>query len=190
MEVRRGEPIAVVEHVLRRLERQAIDAGSHPVLIHEGMEALDRLREENARLRDADRESAVRRNAALDLQHALLTNERDEARLKLAKACPVHEPPHVSHDCAEEIVAWRAILTRERDEARADRDIAYSGWAAAKKLMEQTEAKLARCVEALGEIRGRSLAAKTHEVGPLEAKGRLTRILELACAALAAAKGE
>lgn len=65
-------------------------------------------------------------------------------------------------------VQRNALLTRERDEARE---------------------KMARCVEALGEIRGRSLAAKTHEVGPLEAKGRLTRILELACAALAAVKG-
>ena len=79
------------------------------------------------------------------------------------RLCPVdHKQPHISHDCVAEI----------------------------EKRAEAAEAKLERVVEALGEIRGRCLAAKTHEVGPLEAKGRLTRILELACAALAAAKGE
>ena len=74
---------------------------------------------------------------------------------------------------------YPAIIKMERDARDQYRERA-----------EAAEARLARVVEALGEIRGRSLAAKTHEVGPLEAKGRLTRILELACAALAAAKGE
>ena len=68
-------------------------------------------------------------------------------------------------------------------------DTAEQQLAALREENAQLRAKLARCVEALGEIRGRSLAAKTHEVGPLEATGRLTRILELACAALAVAKG-
>ena len=81
-------------------------------------------------------------------------------------------------------------LERERDAAWAVRDAGWVQTEDALTRMRTAEARLARCVEALGEIRGRSLAAKTHEVGPLEAKGRLTRILELACAALAAAKGE
>lgn len=51
MEVKRVEPLEVLRVVLERLERQAIKAGSHPVLIHEGLEALDRLREENVQLK-------------------------------------------------------------------------------------------------------------------------------------------
>ncbi len=40
----RRDPISTLQYVLETLEKLAIDAGSHPVLIHEGLEALDRLR--------------------------------------------------------------------------------------------------------------------------------------------------
>lgn len=51
---------------------------------------------------------------------------------------------------------------------------------------DAAEAKLARCVEALLEIKGRALASQTHEIGPLEAKERLAAVLVSARAALAA----
>ena len=92
-----------------------------------------------------------------------------------------------------DVAGWAAraeAAERERDEARQLAEARAESLEAAMSEAAEYRAKLALVVEALGEIRGRCLAAKTHEVGPLEAKGRLTRILELACAALAAAKGE
>lgn len=41
--LRKRDPISTLRYVLETLEKQAVKAGSHPVLIHEGLEALDRL---------------------------------------------------------------------------------------------------------------------------------------------------
>lgn len=55
--LKRRAPLDVVRYVLQKLEKQAVAAGSFPVLIHEGLEAeekvrveVDMLREENVRL--------------------------------------------------------------------------------------------------------------------------------------------
>ena len=118
---------------------------------------------------------------------------RPEAKALLAELAALREENarlrgYMRPDQIEEAETVTKLI-RERDEARAEveKERAYAD--ASNQDAVAAEAKLARCVEALGEIRVRSLAAKTHEVGPLEAKGRLTRILELACAALAAVKG-
>ena len=49
--LRRRDPLDVIRYVLQKLEKQAIAAGSHPVLIHEGLEAEEKVRAEVERLR-------------------------------------------------------------------------------------------------------------------------------------------
>lgn len=191
---------------------------------------LAALREENARLREAvglattcapqmemDSTHPVKMMQEVCRVFAILTRERDEARancvrmsmragelgievarlegllLSVARVirgrdglpcwCDDYDA-RPDHTHSAKCIEARRVAELERDYAEVQ-DISVQE----KLRADAAEARLARCVEALGEIRGRSLAAKTHEVGPLEAKGRLTRILELACAALAAAKG-
>ena len=48
--LRRRNPLDVIRYVLQNLEKQAIAAGSYPTLIHEGLEAEEKVRAEVARL--------------------------------------------------------------------------------------------------------------------------------------------
>lgn len=49
--VSRGEPLLVVRTCLERLERAAIKAGDHPIVIHCGLEALERV---DARIKELE----------------------------------------------------------------------------------------------------------------------------------------
>lgn len=142
MDVKRREPIAVVEYVLRKLERQAIDIGSHPVLIHEGLEALDRLREENARLRQRVAELEIAESAMNNLAAKLTATEAKLARcVEVAKSSPLVSYTPVDGEAirvvpvsvvlaASSVVVPGVLdgdiapairqLTRERAEARAE----------------------------------------------------------------------
>lgn len=48
--LRRRNPLDVIRYVLQNLEKQAIAAGSYPTLIHEGLEAEEKVRAEVERL--------------------------------------------------------------------------------------------------------------------------------------------
>lgn len=72
MNVTKDDPIGTVRYVLETLETQAVAQGSHPVLIHEAMEALDKIEKlvEDALLARADAEdeaSHLRANRAKDV---------------------------------------------------------------------------------------------------------------------------
>ena len=120
MEVKRRKPIAVVEYVLRRLERQAINIGSHPVLIHEGLEALAELREENARLREErDGLPMAERLRRAEIVAGVTGTYREQLTcidVWLNRREPVKYESATLRHVQEEVER----LTRERDEAREE----------------------------------------------------------------------
>lgn len=85
VEVKRRAPLEVVKYVLDKLERRDIADGIHPVLIHEGQEALDRVEAEIARLR-TELAEAHARLAAATASAERSTGQRSKAESKAEDA--------------------------------------------------------------------------------------------------------
>lgn len=60
LQVKQRSPSEALSYVLEWLERSAIERGQHPVLVHTGMQALDKL---DARIKELEKELAAERYA-------------------------------------------------------------------------------------------------------------------------------
>lgn len=92
--VESGEPVAVLQKCLNRLERAAIARGEHPVIVHTALTALDRLERRIRELRERVAE-------ALYYEHdAKRHSEKLEEGMKEAIATG-DLPPHIAAGMAE-----------------------------------------------------------------------------------------
>lgn len=85
--LKRREPLGVVRYVLETLERQSVKAGSHPLLIHQALEALESAeRDAQAQRERADRLADGSRSDTVMLQGNVEEMDRLKQRIGTLEA--------------------------------------------------------------------------------------------------------